>query len=30
MEIINKIGRDNSRTPVQWNSSKNAGFTENE
>ncbi|RDW16723.1 glycoside hydrolase family 13 protein [Oceanobacillus chungangensis] len=27
MEIIWKNGRDNSRTPMQWNNGKNAGFT---
>ncbi|MFD1334207.1 alpha-glucosidase [Oceanobacillus iheyensis] len=27
LEIIWKTGRDNSRTPMQWNNSKNAGFT---
>ena len=27
MEIIWKNGRDNSRTPMQWNNSENAGFT---
>lgn len=27
MEIIWKSGRDNSRTPMQWNAEKNAGFT---
>ncbi|MFS0750754.1 glycoside hydrolase family 13 protein [Oceanobacillus sp. 1P07AA] len=27
LEIIWKTGRDNSRTPMQWNTSKNAGFT---
>lgn len=27
MEIIWKTGRDNSRTPMQWNAEKNAGFT---
>lgn len=32
-EIMKKIytkGRDNARTPFQWNDSKNAGFSENE
>lgn len=28
MEIIWKSGRDNSRTPMQWNNQLNAGFTE--
>ncbi|MDE5415278.1 alpha,alpha-phosphotrehalase [Alkalihalobacterium chitinilyticum] len=27
MEIIKRKSRDNSRTPVQWNDEKNAGFT---
>ncbi|OIJ21406.1 alpha,alpha-phosphotrehalase [Anaerobacillus alkalidiazotrophicus] len=27
MEIIKRKSRDNSRTPVQWNNSVNAGFT---
>jgi len=27
MEIIWKNGRDNSRTPMQWNTEQNAGFT---
>lgn len=27
MEIIWKNGRDNSRTPMQWNDKENAGFT---
>lgn len=27
MEIIKQKSRDNSRTPVQWNDSENAGFT---
>jgi glycosidase len=27
MDIIQKRGRDNSRTPMQWNSQKNGGFT---
>ncbi|MFD1849070.1 glycoside hydrolase family 13 protein [Oceanobacillus bengalensis] len=28
MEVIWKAGRDNSRTPMQWNDEKNAGFSE--
>lgn len=28
MESIRCKGRDNARTPMQWNNSKNAGFTE--
>jgi len=28
LDIIWKNGRDNSRTPMQWNSDKNAGFTD--
>lgn len=27
MEVIWKNGRDNSRTPMQWNNKENAGFT---
>src|SRR5690625_7606386 len=27
MKIIWKNGRDNSRTPMQWNTEENAGFT---
>ncbi|MBQ8015121.1 MAG: hypothetical protein IJ264_02930 [Clostridia bacterium] len=27
LKIANRASRDNSRTPVQWNSEKNAGFT---
>ncbi|MFZ3576842.1 glycoside hydrolase family 13 protein [Virgibacillus sp. DJP39] len=27
MEVIWKNGRDNSRTPMQWNNGENAGFT---
>ncbi|TDL77953.1 glycoside hydrolase family 13 protein [Peribacillus frigoritolerans] len=28
MDAIHKKSRDNARTPMQWNNSKNAGFTE--
>lgn len=28
MKGIRRTGRDNSRTPMQWNTEKNAGFTE--
>jgi len=28
MDAIYKIGRDNARTPFQWNNKKNAGFTD--
>ena len=27
METAHRIGRDNARTPVQWNSAENAGFS---
>ena len=27
MELVGKSSRDNSRTPVQWNSEENAGFS---
>ncbi len=30
MEAIWKNGRDNARTPIQWNDSENAGFTKGE
>ncbi|MFR6670582.1 glycoside hydrolase family 13 protein [Enterococcus sp.] len=29
LDSINAKGRDNARTPMQWNDSKNAGFTSN-
>jgi oligo-1,6-glucosidase len=28
LECFNTMGRDNARTPMQWNTTKNAGFTE--
>lgn len=30
LEILKEKSRDNSRTPVQWNNNKNAGFTSGE
>ncbi|MGG7147867.1 alpha,alpha-phosphotrehalase [Clostridium butyricum] len=30
LEILREKSRDNSRTPVQWNNNKNAGFTSGE
>ncbi|MBQ9065693.1 MAG: alpha-glucosidase [Blautia sp.] len=30
LHLIEKYGRDNARTPFQWNSDRNAGFTEGE
>ena len=30
LDHINQLARDNGRTPVQWNGSKNAGFTTGE
>lgn len=30
LKMANKASRENSRTPVQWNSEKNAGFTSGE
>jgi oligo-1,6-glucosidase len=30
LKLVNKGSRENSRTPVQWNAEKNAGFTEGE
>ena len=28
MELVNRSSRDNARTPVQWSSERNAGFTD--
>ncbi len=30
LEMINNEGRDNARTPMQWNTENNAGFSESE
>lgn len=30
IEALNKKGRDNARTPMQWDATKNAGFTDGE
>lgn len=29
LEAVNKLGRDNARTPVQWSSAPNGGFSKN-
>ena len=30
MKMVQRASRDNSRTPMQWNQNKNAGFSEGE
>ena len=30
MELVNRSSRDNARTPVQWSSERNAGFSDGE
>ena len=30
LKLVHEMSRDNARTPMQWNDSKNAGFTEGE